>query len=182
MKGLFCCMPIENIYRFAVYGLREQFLPIPANSPHKSPKNQRKGASQGNENMTEDDAAVRDYFNTPWIFCNDDNPLVTLPSNLQRTLQQAGHAWKTIQKSVARPVLRFSKYSTISTMTSYPESQTQSGICLALCRVLMVRIKTINTYVDDLDITASLQQGYDAIYSSLRQVISDIYPPYSTLQ
>eukprot|EP01039_Chlorochromonas_danica_P012259 gene12259-13968_t len=137
MKGLFCSMPIDQLYRFAVHGLREQALPA------KIPDY---GA----------DPALKECFRTPWIFCNKEQPLAPIPSELRTTLHEAGFASRCLRAATAstRPVLRFSKYSTLSTMMSYSEPQLQQGLCLALCRVMIVRVKTINTFIEDLDISA----------------------------
>eukprot|EP01037_Dinobryon_pediforme_P043856 gene43856-55204_t len=145
-------MPIDQLYRFAVHGLREQALPA------KIPDY---GA----------DPALKECFRTPWIFCNKEQPLAPIPSELRTTLHEAGFASRCLRAATAstRPVLRFSKYSTLSTMMSYSEPQLQQGLCLALCRVMIVRVKTINTFIEDLDISAAFQQGYDAIYSSLSE-------------
>lgn len=161
MKGLFCCMPIDQLYRFAVHGLREQAL------PSKIPDY---GA----------DPALKECFRTPWIFCNKEQPLAPIPSELRTTLHEAGFASRCLRAATAstRPVLRFSKYSTLSTMMSYSEPQLQQGLCLALCRVMIVRVKTINTFIEDLDISAAFQQGYDAIYSSLSEEYALLQPQY----
>lgn len=63
-------------------------------------------------------------------------------------------------------------------MMSYSEPQLQQGLCLALCRVMIVRVKTINTFIEDLDISAAFQQGYDAIYSSLSEEYALLQPQY----
>lgn len=160
MKGLFCCMPIDSIYRFTAYGLREQALPeIVPDYPA--------------------DPAIRDCFRTPWIFCNQDTPLAPIPSELRQALHNAGLATRNIQAAPSqRPVLRFSKYSTLSTMLSYSEPQLRQGLCLALCRVLIVRVKTIPTFIEDFDISSAFQQGYDAVYSSLSEEYALLQPQY----
>lgn len=155
-------MPVDNVYRFATHGLREQHTPLTV------------ARTSTSNDSVEADNLIRPYFTTPWIFANGTEPLVPLEPALRNMLQtHAGHAWHTIQSMPTqsqyhRPILRFSKYSTLTTLLSYSEEQLHSGICLALCRVLMMRIKTVTHFIEDQDILSAMQQGYDAVYSSLR--------------
>jgi hypothetical protein len=166
MKGLFCCMPIQNIYRFSVFGLQEQLLP----SPNPSSLKQRE------EQLQEQQHILQEYFSIPW-FLSNKTPLAPIPLNVATFFKEHGSALQTIlqhQQSplLSKPLLRFSKYSTVSTLLHFNDQQLQSGLSLALCRVLIVRLKTItNKFIEDIDIQQAIQQGYDAIYSSLRYVI-----------
>jgi len=139
-------MPVENIYRFTIQGLAEQAFP-------------------GTNTSSTADLSL--YFSPPWMFA-DPLPLLPLSSDLLNVLDQAGLAQRASSQRVTKPFLRFSKFSTVSTLMSYSEDQLQKGVCLALCRVLIVRIKNIPGFIEDADLVTAMQQGYDAVYSTLR--------------
>ena len=109
----------------------------------------------------------KDIFLTPWIFA-DKAPLRPLNEELQDVHNIAGAAAKlALRSSSEKPIMRFSKYSTISTIASYSKKQLEKGVLLSLCRVLIVKQQTINKYIEDSDIISAVEQGYDTLYSSL---------------
>lgn len=56
----------------------------------------------------------------------------------------------------------------ISLMNEYTSEQLENGVFLALCRVLIVKQKNIQTMISDTDILEAVEQGYDAIFSSMK--------------
>lgn len=113
------------------------------------------------------DKAEKDksIFTTPWVFASSQ-PLRPLSEELQDVHNIAGAAKKLALRPHERPVIRFSKFSTISSIANYSSKQLEKGVLLALCRVLIVKQQTITTAIEDQDILEAANLGYDALYSS----------------
>lgn len=144
LKGLFCCLPSENIYGFSVYGTMEQSLP-----------------TESKINFTKDTS----IFSPPWLF-TDKTPLVPLPDELAQVHSISGAAQKLSCRNIQKPFVRFSKYSSISSLTSYNDQQHEKGVFLALCRVLINKQISIEGIIEDRDIVEASMNGYDAIFSN----------------
>ena len=134
------------MYGFSVFGTNEQHLPVPVQD------NLEKAGS---------------VFSTPWIFADSD-PLRPLSEELQDVHNIAGAAAKLALRPAEKPHVRFSKFSTISSVANYSEKQLEKGVLLALCRVLIVKQHTISKFIEDKDIVEAAAQGYDAVFSSLK--------------
>lgn len=148
LKGLFCCLPAEAVYSFAVHGIADQQVPSIIQehlSKQKSP----------------------DVLSASWLFANED-PLLPLSEDLQNVHNIAGAANKLTNRGADKPHIRFSRFSTISSVAHYNEKQLEKGILLALCRVLIVKQKTVNGFVEDSNILDAHANGYDAIMSTLK--------------
>lgn len=66
-------------------------------------------------------------------------------------------------------IIKFSRYSTMSTLESFNKNDIDNGIFLGLCRVLVVNQYTVTTdIISDVDISIAIQKGCDCIYSSSR--------------
>ncbi len=155
MRGLFCCFPMDYIYNFSVYGFQEQAFPFAKQMNPLGPSPLQK----------------QDIFSVHWLFANR-SPLLPLSPELQLLQQNAGEIASKLSdfslSNLSLPTLRFSKYSLISTMNSFSDEQLESGLCLSLCRVLIIKQKTIHQHITDQDIIEASQQQYDALFSSKR--------------
>jgi hypothetical protein len=149
LKGLFCCLPAESVYSFAVHGIVDQQVPIvvqqDALSEHK----------------------LSDALSASWLFANE-SPLLPLSEELQNVHNIAGAAQKLTNRDTEKPHIRFSRFSTISSVAHYSEKQLEKGVLLALCRVLIVKQKTVPGFVEESNILDAYSNGYDAIMSSLK--------------
>lgn len=163
IKGLFCCLSKESFYNFSVFGLHAQAL------PGRSPDDLSKLADN--------------WLGTVW-FHAEPPPGVPVTPEAAYVLKSAGTAAKLSQHRsrqlsprsgadariyAASPhILHFSRYSTISDIARFTEEQLNEGIFLSLCRVLVVKQKTIAKDIEDADIIEAVQEQYDCLYSTLR--------------
>jgi hypothetical protein len=167
MKGLFCCLPTEEFYHFSVYGLKDQ--QVFANTSRKlSSRYQSKFIDYSSIHPLHPDQIFSSY----WLFARQE-PLLPLPTELHSIHQNAGQyakrkAESPTNSSSPRPIFRFSKYSMISSLNTYSPEQLENGVILALCRVLIIKQKTITTLISDEDIQEALEGGYDAVFSSFK--------------
>jgi hypothetical protein len=145
LKGLFCCIPTEAVYGFAVHGLADQHLPTPVNAL----------LTQYRQTQA---------FSGSWLFAKGE-PLRPLSDDLQDIHNIAGAASKLANRNTEKQQIRFSRYSTISTIANYSDKQLEKGLLLALCRVLIVKQKTIEGIVTNAHIVDATTSGYDAIWS-----------------
>lgn len=165
MKGLFCCFPSEYLYNFSVFGIKHQHFPehMGSSRPPKSPLAQYIDPEQLFP-MT-----PQEIFRPFWLFANQPEPLFPLSPEYVDLYQRSNHfAEKLASPSTSLPrlKLRFSKYSMISSINDYSSSQLENGIFLALCRVLIIKQKTITNAITDAEVTEAMLQGYDALFSS----------------
>jgi hypothetical protein len=162
MKGLFCCFPGEFAYPFSVSGIKDQQL-------FASPQKQS-AFSQFRSFSNSSQPTEQQIFSSYWLFANS-NPLLPLPEELlaiQKRASQYAKKLATINSSSAKPIYRFSKYSMISTLNSYSAEQLENGVMLALCRVLIIKLKTVSAMITDEDIEDALAHGCDAIFSNFK--------------
>lgn len=136
------------MYSFAVHGISDQLAPESVQSSLLKQKS----------NST---------LSSSWLFANG-TPLLPLPDDLQNVYNIAGAAQKLVNRCVERPHIRFSRFSTISSVAHYSEKQIEKGVILALCRVLIVKQKIVTGFVEDSSIVDAHMNGYDAIMSSLK--------------
>jgi hypothetical protein len=144
VKGLFCCLSVEQFYKFASFGLYSQ---------------------------TGNSAAVRDIasslFGTAW-FCAKAPLGVPVTREVAHIGRVSGTALRLATAQGDRHHMRFSRYSTMSSAQNFTSDQLEQGVFLSLCRVLIVHQRTINTVISPADIQDAISQNYDALYSSLR--------------
>lgn len=152
VKGLFCCLSIEQFYKFVAFGLNAQTLPYTTTNNLKS--------------------LAGDVFSTAW-FCSA--PPLGLPVNKEvaRLQKVVGTAAKLCtapavqQADVSKGLIRFSRYSTLSILQEFSQDDIERGVFLSLCRVLIVHQKTIPTAIQTSDIMEATSLNYDALYSTL---------------
>lgn len=182
MKGLFCCFPSDYLYNFTVYGLKEQQLfssPAAAASYAASSKHHnyhRANLAQYIDPSLLHSMSPNEIFQAYWLFAQQPEPLRPLAPDYLTLYQQSYRYAEGMARLEAPPSsphaalpkqrFRFSKYSMISSMNEYSSEQLENGVFLALCRVLIVKQKTVQTIISDADIVEAMEQGYDAIFSA----------------
>lgn len=185
MKGLFCCFPSDLIYNFSVYGVKHQHLFSSSKaaasyaSASKQRDYQRANLLQYIDSSLLHSMTPADMFQAHWLFAQQPEPLRPLATDYIPLYQQSyRYAERTAnidsvpsgscKSSCQNQRFRFSKYSMISLMNEYTSEQLENGVFLALCRVLIVKQKNIQTMISDTDILEAVEQGYDAIFSSMK--------------
>lgn len=144
VKGMFCCLSAEHIFAFSVHGLAVQWLP--------------------NGNIHSIDAN-KHVFGAPWVFASA-SPLVPLNPELLAAHSISGAAAKLSRRRSGGPMLRFGRFSSISTITACTEEEREHGLFLSLCRVLVNKQKVVTGFIEESDILEALEQGYDAVFST----------------
>lgn len=109
----------------------------------------------------------RNALSASWLFARGE-PLRPLPEDLQDVHNIAGAAQKLSSREVGKPVIRFSRFSTVSSVAHFSEKQMEKGVLLALCRVLIVKLKTVSGFIEKSHIVEAAANGFDAIMSSLK--------------
>ncbi|KAJ1435239.1 hypothetical protein B484DRAFT_428922 [Ochromonadaceae sp. CCMP2298] len=154
IKGLFCCLSREFFYGFSVFGLYAQSLP---------------------EAPADTESLSAELFRTAWFHSEPPAGFPVLREVMQ-TLQVAGTASRLAAKAVRQkvdgkvPGVRFSRYSTISSMAGMGQADLEGGVFLSLCRVLVTQQHTVEGDIRTADIAEALRQGCDCVYSSLTYV------------
>ena len=64
------------------------------------------------------------------------------------------------------PLLRFSRCSTPSDLAGFSRADLGEGVFLALCRVLVTRLRTVSGPITSIDVEDALKLRYDAVYSN----------------
>lgn len=136
-------------------------------------------------------------LNSPWFYTEiQQDSSSTSPSNNNKNLNSNNHtsrlnyhhhqqllintmkvvgtasklALSSLNQHIHRTnIIKFSRYSTMSTLESFTKKDIDNGIFLGLCRVLVVNQYTVTTdIISDVDISIAIQKGCDCIYSSSR--------------
>lgn len=145
-------MSVEQFYKFVAFGLNAQTIPYTTNT----------------NNLT---SLSSEIFSTAW-FCTAPPIGLVVNKDVARLQKVVGSAKKlsTIPSpqhaDVSKGLIRFSRYSTISTLQDFNKDSIEKGVFLSLCRVLIVHQRTINTPIETADIIESITLNYDALYSS----------------
>jgi hypothetical protein len=146
IKGLFCMIPKEGLFAFCSYGI------------HASPIINNINYDNNNNNNFN---IIPGLFQQPWYQTKDENNNEEL--NIAEKQASNGH------NSLCN--LRFSRYSTpYSSQSSLVNGYNNKGdTFLALCRVLVSKLKTLQGDITHDDIAKCKSSGYDAIYSCLTE-------------
>eukprot|EP01038_Epipyxis_sp_PR26KG_P010789 gene10789-14486_t len=161
IKGLFCCIPTRFFYNFSVFGLYAQHLNGVADCML--------------------DQLSPNLFHKPWFYYELPDHLsfnVHQYKEISQLLSVAGSASRLATQRDGYLNLRFSRYSTISTLKDYSAEDIQSGVCLALCRVLISKQMTIQKPIDDEDIIQALSLNYDTLYSTTSEEYVLLQPKF----
>lgn len=145
IKGLFCCFTKEHFCTFSVFGLNAQSI---------------SGRNPVDLNSFNDD-----IFKTVW-YCLPPPQGRKLPTEFTNALKMAGVAQRKATKRNHLD-LRFSRFSTLSNLREVSREDAESGLFLALCRVLIVQQRTIAQDISERDISDALATGCDCVYSTL---------------
>eukprot|EP00601_Ochromonadales_sp_CCMP2298_P030354 CAMPEP_0173331666 /NCGR_PEP_ID=MMETSP1144-20121109/3921_1 /TAXON_ID=483371 /ORGANISM="non described non described, Strain CCMP2298" /LENGTH=441 /DNA_ID=CAMNT_0014276459 /DNA_START=93 /DNA_END=1416 /DNA_ORIENTATION=- len=162
IKGLFCCLSREFFYGFSVFGLYAQSLP---------------------EAPADTESLSAELFRTAWFHSEPPAGFPVLREVMQ-TLQVAGTASRLAAKAVRQkvdgkvPGVRFSRYSTISSMAGMGQADLEGGVFLSLCRVLVTQQHTVEGDIRTADIAEALRQGCDCVYSSLTEEYVLLQPKF----
>lgn len=156
-------MSPQDIFAFIAFGLfAQQYRDSSGSSPQK---------------------AFPNLFCTPW-YCSDPPELkftskghagaaATSQTQILRAAQTLSKSFGNAQRLALAGVKGFSpsftRYSTPRALRSMLEEagRTGSGVFLALCRVLICRLRTVAIAVGPSEIEAAHADGYDAVYSTL---------------
>lgn len=168
IKGLFCNFLPNRLQTFSVFGLSSQKLPVDNYSDIKSLGSQ--------------------YFRKPWFYYspkhlqeNNDTengtragiytPRATNNIHNQQEINNLtkvqGTAAKLSMKKHNDLILRFSRHSASENLYKYSDSDLETGVILALCRVLIVNQMTISETITDEHIIQAYEKNCDALYSTL---------------
>eukprot|EP01039_Chlorochromonas_danica_P005261 gene5261-5795_t len=150
-RGLFCCLSAEEVGSFAVHGLAAW----------------RKEEVQANGRAFSSSLPTDSLLSLPWVFLSP-TPLLPLRADLQAAYSNAGTAARiAAERPCKLERWRFSRFSSLSDLIHQSEESLQKGVFLCLCRVLLVRQKTLAAG-ERLSERAALQaasEGYDSLYS-----------------
>ena len=174
IKGLFCCLPLEQFYSFSVFGLYAQSVPFKAATNlsqmagelfstawfHTEPPSHHGGGDGGADDGVVVGGNKRGKHN--------GNSKVAVSAEVAHALQVAGTASKlAVQRNSGannttsnssgsnskssnnnnKPHLfRFSRYSSISNLQAMSGAALEGGVFLALCRVLVVQQLTVTAH------------------------------------
>lgn len=154
VKGLFCCLSEEQFYRVSAFGLYAQRLPAGCRSSAPSA-----------------DVVAPSIFSTAW-FCVPPplgvpvNGDVASVSKVSGTARRLATAPPQPSRRTDGGVLRFSRYSTMSSTADLDSDQLERGVFLSLCRVLIVHQRTVSGPITEADIVEASVGNFDAVYST----------------
>jgi hypothetical protein len=167
VKGLFCVIPKENVYGVCTYGLHIQNI---EGLPAAPSINETFGGHADARNARQ----RRALFSPPWFTMNNTendadshhiNKRSLSPATLTPKGREYGHA-KKLADACTLQEPRFSRSSAPMGMGYCDERGKEKGVYLALCRVLINRLRLIDGPISPEIVRDSFQLGYDAIYST----------------
>lgn len=169
IKGLFCQVPAECIHRFIAYGYEVE---VPEHSRRSSPSKKKDSTPTGHSAQSSHDTSFlteQMMFHTPWYYYN--NPAThSSPSKSYRKpasmVSNQGLARQCVTKSeihsTAKRVIKFNRYSTPSTLGTGRNPSTLTY--LALCRVVISKLKTVSGEVTPQMLLDYRKTEFDALY------------------
>ena len=181
IKGLFAYVSRQNIYSMCTFGLHAQVLPERRDQNTKKHTISKLKLSV-NETLVTVDAKGNRKHGTPEIFRpswfaieptarthNDDD-------NCPPHNQPRGYGIARYRAEGRRMYnMRFSKKS-VSRSFTFTEGDEDTGAFLALCRVYVVKLLTIDETFTNRIIEGALDNGYDAIFSTVTGEYSLLNP------
>ena len=168
VKGLFCSIPQRYLYPLCAYGMHTQR--VQGLQTHKG-----LGRIFEGDRESQIPRMRMPLFSEPW-FCSsgDSVKASTTPGegNATASASPRGHRPDFVRakrladaKVIREP--RFSRSSAPTSMARMPVEELAAGTYLALCRVLIARLRVVDGEFEEMLIAESSKLGYDAIYSSL---------------
>lgn len=163
VKGLFCVVPNGGLHALCAYGLHSEYTLDSLSS----------------------EMGFDDLFQPPW-FRTSQSAVSLIPdssrdSHFQHTsysaerlakeglqfMQQSGACINVANKKLS--LFPFGRLCTLSCLHMLSKKQLAEGVFIALCRVLVSRIRTLNTVISADDVEDAIKAGFDSIYSTANE-------------
>lgn len=175
VKGLFCIVPKGSLHAFCTYGLHAK-------------SNIATGGSQAQAKLPQamrDVVGLQDLFQTQWFRTPSNAVAGERESNnysaealANEGVQHMNRHSETRGDQGDWPLLYFSRNCTLSQLRDLSKRDLEDGVFLALSRVLMSRLRTINSLITSQDVKDALKTDHDALYSSVNEEYVLLKPEY----
>lgn len=176
VKGLFCIVPKGSLHAFCTFGLHAK-----SHFARGSSQSQSQSQSQ----FIGDAVGLQDLFQTQWF----RTPASAATGERESSYSAEALANKGVQHMNSQfgtggsaqadwPLLHFSRNCTLSQLRDLPKWELEEGVFLALSRVLISRLRTINSLITAQDIKDALTTDHDALYSSVNEEYVLLKPEY----
>lgn len=168
VKGLFCIVPKGGLHAFCTFGLHTKSHLV----------GQSSSAQAAQEATGRNDLFQAQWFHTRGALGRFDT---RFPAE---KLAKESLAYMNRQQSVGDEgsaklsEMHFSRNCTLSFLRDLPKRDLEEGVFMALCRVLVSRLRTINSLITAQDVREAQKADYDALYSTVNEEYVLLRPEY----
>jgi hypothetical protein len=159
VKGLFCNVAKKDVFSVAAYGLHCQR--IDGLSAQSDPR----AVFSGEGDVGTDARRRRPLFSSPWFSVESKYCKPRSAHNSPGAKVDYGQAERLADSSCFNEP-RFSRSSAPAGLMNLRPEELSQGTYLALCRVLISRLRLVDEDISRENIHESVELGYDAMYST----------------